>query len=113
MARQMVTLSLFPPPQIWDGKRSGFWWLEWVERDEALLIFCWTSRQADTNPSCIPSGKAGNEVSNLLANLSATMRNILNTFLIVVVLYVSHCKGYCGRVGRGAECGTSRGSEGV
>jgi len=88
--KQTVTLSWFPPPQVWDGKRSGFWWLEWVERDKAFfLIFCWTSRQADTNPSCIPSGKTGYEVSNLLANLSATMRNVLNTFLIVFVLLSS------------------------
>lgn len=36
--KQTVTLSWFPPPQVWDGKRSGFRWLEWVERDEAFFL---------------------------------------------------------------------------
>lgn len=34
---QTVTLSWFPPPQVWDNIRSGFRWLEWTERDEALF----------------------------------------------------------------------------
>ena len=36
--QQTVTVSWFPPPEVWGRSQSGFRWLEWTERDETFFL---------------------------------------------------------------------------